>query len=544
MARLLTETMTTSVFALTEDKTTGKVTARGEFGRVDVPTQNGRRYPRPIYEREVGKLQEDLDKRRVLMELDHPADGKTSLQRVAALMTELKIERDGRVVGAAEILDTPNGRTLKSLMQHGVGIGVSSRGFGSTKPCAEGEGDEVCEDFTLKTFDFVSDPAMKSAYPDVMFEDVNTAPFDLEGLRAQMPEAFAALEESLRADLVDRALDGARAKLAAASATMVAEAVAAAREEERERFERGLIGALQGVHAQVAAEVRAELQEQAAAQVPEDSAAAVLGHVAALLRPYLPEAPADHVAEALAAADAQLAALTEQAGTYRALAQEAGLQLLAERLVADAPQARLARQLVADAGTLADADAVRARAGAVLEHLATLPTPPDAGAAAARQAAADRKALRAEIEALHGQVAEQTVQLRKAVELSEALDARARGAEQQAAALQEQLTQAKKAGRLAAYKAEAVSGLVNGRELLSLLEGVDDAATVDRLVEQRGRRTMGDGDLERMRASLTRGHLAPATLEEASAEGHRQRSTAPDDLGFDMADVQQLAGLR
>ena len=42
----------------------GKVVARGEFARCDIPTQNGRKYSRALYEREVAKLQEMISRRR------------------------------------------------------------------------------------------------------------------------------------------------------------------------------------------------------------------------------------------------------------------------------------------------------------------------------------------------------------------------------------------------------------------------------------------------------------------------------------------------
>ncbi len=57
--------------------------ARGEFGRWGVATQNGRIYSESLMGREIKRLNEDLKSRRVLGELDHPSDGKTSLKRVS-----------------------------------------------------------------------------------------------------------------------------------------------------------------------------------------------------------------------------------------------------------------------------------------------------------------------------------------------------------------------------------------------------------------------------------------------------------------------------
>jgi hypothetical protein len=151
----------------------GKTVARGEFARCDVPTQNGRTYPRGVYEREIKKLQESVNSRRAFGELDHPEDGKTKLSRVSHVITKLEIDKNGVVIGEAEILNTPNGQTLKAILDSGAEVGVSSRGFGSTRSLPDGS-QMVGEDFTLRSFDFVADPAMKCAYPQIFSEDVDT----------------------------------------------------------------------------------------------------------------------------------------------------------------------------------------------------------------------------------------------------------------------------------------------------------------------------------------------------------------------------------
>jgi hypothetical protein len=89
------------------------------------------------------------------------------LNRVAHIVTKLWLE-DGKVFGEAEILDTDPGRNLQALLKAGCKVGVSSRGYGSTKPNDKGE-DVVQEDYKLVTFDFVAEPAA-GAFPAVFFE--------------------------------------------------------------------------------------------------------------------------------------------------------------------------------------------------------------------------------------------------------------------------------------------------------------------------------------------------------------------------------------
>ena len=66
------------------------------------------------------------------------------------------------VYGAIEILDTPSGKIIQSLIESGVTLGISSRGVGSTK--RQGNTQIVQEDFQLICFDMVSEPSTPGAF--------------------------------------------------------------------------------------------------------------------------------------------------------------------------------------------------------------------------------------------------------------------------------------------------------------------------------------------------------------------------------------------
>jgi hypothetical protein len=71
---------------------------------------------------------------------------------------------NGRIVmGKVQVLDTPSGQVLKSLVQSGVKLGISSRGMGSVTESANGE-TIVEDDFQLICFDFVSEPSTPNAF--------------------------------------------------------------------------------------------------------------------------------------------------------------------------------------------------------------------------------------------------------------------------------------------------------------------------------------------------------------------------------------------
>lgn len=139
----------------------GGFRVEGVFQRSDVENANKRVYPRNVWEKVLAdnNTQSAMESRAMFGELDHPADGKTSLKRVAHIITDLHLNEDGTVTGGAEILPTPNGQILKTLFESGVQVGISSRGSGSVRD------GRVQEDFKLSTFDFVARPSTPGAIP-------------------------------------------------------------------------------------------------------------------------------------------------------------------------------------------------------------------------------------------------------------------------------------------------------------------------------------------------------------------------------------------
>jgi len=141
----------------------------GRFQHADLKNANGRIYPFAILEREIGKAQDKIKNRNMLGELDHPADGQTSLHRVSHVIT--KLEMSGKeVYGEYETLSNDKGQNLRALLKDKVGIGISSRGSGHV--VNKGDFHEVAEDFNLLTFDVVHDPSTPGATPKLLSEQV------------------------------------------------------------------------------------------------------------------------------------------------------------------------------------------------------------------------------------------------------------------------------------------------------------------------------------------------------------------------------------
>lgn len=135
---------------------------KGVLQRSDTLNQNGRIYPSHVLEREIRNYQKLINERRSLGALDHTDSSIIELDTVSHIVTEARLE-NGIVYGTVEILPTPKGDILRSLVESNVTVGISSRGVGSTKPDADGY-QVVQEDFQLICWDFVSEPSTPGAF--------------------------------------------------------------------------------------------------------------------------------------------------------------------------------------------------------------------------------------------------------------------------------------------------------------------------------------------------------------------------------------------
>jgi hypothetical protein len=139
----------------------GGMILSGVMQKSDVQNGNGRVYPHRVLMREVENYKKLVKERRALGELDHPEDSVINLKNASHMVTE--VWWDGRdVMGKVQVLNTPSGNILRSLVESGVKLGISSRGMGSV---SEGNGSTVVEDdFQLICFDFVSEPSTPGAF--------------------------------------------------------------------------------------------------------------------------------------------------------------------------------------------------------------------------------------------------------------------------------------------------------------------------------------------------------------------------------------------
>jgi len=139
----------------------GGMILSGKLQEAEVQNGNGRIYPHNILVREVTNYQKVIKERRSVGELDHPEDSVVNLRNASHMVTDVWWDNQS-VMGMIKVLDTPSGNILRSLVDSGVQLGISSRGLGSV---SEGNNSvTVNDDFQLICFDIVSEPSTPGAY--------------------------------------------------------------------------------------------------------------------------------------------------------------------------------------------------------------------------------------------------------------------------------------------------------------------------------------------------------------------------------------------
>lgn len=159
---------------------------KGIFIQGDVRNQNQRVYPVREIARAVNSITEKLSAGQSVMgELDHPEELSINLDRVSHLITEMWMDgADG--YGKLKIVPTPMGNIVKTLLQSGAKLGVSSRGSGNVGD------DGAVSDFEIITVDIVAQPSAPNAFPRTIYESL----FNMKGGSRVMTTAREALTEA------------------------------------------------------------------------------------------------------------------------------------------------------------------------------------------------------------------------------------------------------------------------------------------------------------------------------------------------------------
>jgi hypothetical protein len=157
-------------------------------------------YPRHILEKEVNRYNTDyVNKNRAFGELGHPDSPTINLDRVSHMITSLRADGNN-FIGKAKILDTPNGKIVKSLLDGGASLGVSTRGVGSLR--AHNGYQLVQDDFHLATAaDIVADPSAPEAFVRGIMENCDWILENGKWTMYQYDKAKKMISEASRNDI-------------------------------------------------------------------------------------------------------------------------------------------------------------------------------------------------------------------------------------------------------------------------------------------------------------------------------------------------------
>ena len=158
---------------------------------------NQRVYPVDEIERAVKTLNDQIQNGySVLGEVDHPDDLKVNLDRVSHMITQMWMEGPNGY-GKMKILPTPMGNLVRTMLESGVKLGVSSRGSGNVNDM-----NGQVSDFEIITVDVVAQPSAPGAYPTPVYEHLMNTRGGMRAFRVAQevkedPKAQKYLQEAL-----------------------------------------------------------------------------------------------------------------------------------------------------------------------------------------------------------------------------------------------------------------------------------------------------------------------------------------------------------
>jgi len=194
----LRETLTfdqAGIVVETKDEHNGKsLYMKGICIQGGVKNANQRVYPVNEIQRAVSTLNDQVTGGySVLGEVDHPEGLNINLDRVSHMVNEMWMDGPNGY-GKMKILPTPMGQLVKTMLESGVKLGVSSRGSGNVKEDGSGE----VSDFEIITVDIVAQPSAPGAYPEPIYEHLMNAKGGLQALNtARDTKAQKYLKEQL-----------------------------------------------------------------------------------------------------------------------------------------------------------------------------------------------------------------------------------------------------------------------------------------------------------------------------------------------------------
>jgi hypothetical protein len=140
----------------------------GPYMQCEMVNKNKRIYAENEMDREVHRyINEMVKTKRAMGELNHPTKAEVDLERACHLVVDLRKEGN-TFYGKSKVLSTPTGQIVRSLIQDGVKVGMSSRALGKLNE--QSNGINKVSEFRLVAVDCVADPSCPSAFVNGILE--------------------------------------------------------------------------------------------------------------------------------------------------------------------------------------------------------------------------------------------------------------------------------------------------------------------------------------------------------------------------------------
>ena len=136
----------------------------GIFVQGDVKNANQRVYPVKEIKRAVESVQAKIKEGfPVLGECDHPPELTVNVDRVSHIIENMWMDGPNGF-GKLKIVPTPMGNIIRTLIESGATLGVSSRGSGEVDHAGN------VSNYEIITVDIVAQPSAPDAYPRAIYE--------------------------------------------------------------------------------------------------------------------------------------------------------------------------------------------------------------------------------------------------------------------------------------------------------------------------------------------------------------------------------------
>jgi|TARA_R110002050_G_scaffold111732_3_gene225521 hypothetical protein len=182
-------------YVLEESSKDGKknLFIKGPYMMAEEVNRNKRYYPTDELKREIARYKSDMiNENRSMGELNHPTTAEVDLERACHIVTD--IWQEGNMFyGKSKVLSTPCGQIVKSLINDGVKVGMSSRALGQLTPIKEKTGVSKVTDMKLVAVDCVSDPSCPKAFVNGILESKQF----IMNKDGKFEEAYSTFEKSL-----------------------------------------------------------------------------------------------------------------------------------------------------------------------------------------------------------------------------------------------------------------------------------------------------------------------------------------------------------